>query len=105
MAKRFLFTDKKHSPQAVMSTVLGVIADSAIVYAVYSAYANGGVADSRLGNAGIMILLMATIGIILGYASKDHPDYFHFFSYVGIVLNLLALLSVSMILYAGAYGI
>ncbi|MCR5800417.1 MAG: DUF6142 family protein [Lachnospiraceae bacterium] len=105
MSRKFLFTDKKHSPQAVMSTVLGVIADTAIAYAIYVSYKGGGVADQRLGATGVIILVMATVGIILGYASKDHPDYFHLFSHIGIVLNLMALLGVSMILYAGAYGI
>lgn len=105
MAKKFIFTDKKHSPQAVMSTVLGLIADCSIVYAVYSTYSGGGIATERLGATGVMILLMAAVGLILGYASKNHPDYFHLFSYIGIVLNMLALLCVSLILYAGAYGI
>lgn len=104
MAKKFLFTDKKHSPKAIMSSVLGVISTSAIVYAIYSTYKNSGIATERLGGTGAMILLFSTIGILLGYLSKANPDEFHFFSYVGIVLNLLALLGVSMVLYAGAYG-
>ena len=105
MARKFIFTDKKHAPSAVMSTVMGLIADGSIAYAVYSTYRGGGVATERLGGVGAMILLMAVIGLILGYASKNHPDYFHLFSHIGIVLNILALLSVSLILYAGAYGI
>lgn len=105
MAKKFIFTDKKHSPQSVMSTVLGLIADGSIGYAVYSTYLGGGVATERLGASGTIILFMATVGLILGYASKNDPDKFHLFSYVGIVLNILAVLSVSFILYAGAYGI
>lgn len=104
MAKKILFTDKKHSPQAIMSTVLGLISTGAIGYAVYSTYLIGGIATERLGGTGAMILLFATVGIVLGYISKANPDEFHLFSYVGIVLNLLALLGVSMILYAGAYG-
>lgn len=105
MAKKFIFTDKKHSPQSVMSTVLGIIADSSIGYAVYSTYLGGGVATERLGATGAIILFMATVGLILGYATKNNPDVFHFFSHLGIVLNIIAILSVSFILYAGAYGI
>lgn len=88
-----------------MSSVLGLIADSAIGYAIYSTYKLGGVATQRLGTTGAIILFMATVGLILGYASKNNPDMFHLFSYVGIVLNILAILVVSLILYAGAYGI
>ena len=105
MGKRLLFTDKKHSKQAIMSAVLGVIAVAALIYAIYSTYKIGGIATERLGGTGMMILLFATVGLILGYISKSRPDEFHLFSYVGIVLNLAALLGVSFVLYAGAYGI
>ncbi len=105
MGKKYLFTDKKHSPQAIMSTVLGLISTGAIAYAVYSTYVIGGIATERLGATGAVILLFSTVGLILGYIAKANPDEFHLFSYVGIVLNLMALLGVSMVLYAGAYGI
>lgn len=105
MAKKFIFTDKKHSPQAVMSTVFGLIADGSIGYAVYSTYCLGGIATERLGATGAMILFMATVGLVLGYVSKNNPDVFHLFSHIGIVLNIVAILAVSFILYAGAYGI
>ena len=88
-----------------MSTVLGLISTVALGIAVYSTYKIGGIATERLGGTGMMILLFATVGLILGYISKARPDEFHLFSYVGIVLNLIALLGVSMVLYAGAYGI
>ncbi|MCR4748683.1 MAG: DUF6142 family protein [Lachnospiraceae bacterium] len=105
MGKKYLFTDKKHSPQAIMATVLGLISNIALGFAIYSTYKLGGVATDRLGSTGFMILLFSTVGLILGYVSKARVDEFHFFSYVGIVLNLIALLGVSMVLYAGAYGI
>ena len=105
MAKKYIFTDKNHSPQAIMSAVLGLIADVALGFAIYSTYKMGGIATERLGGPGAVILLFATIGLILGYVSKSRPDEFHLFSYIGIVLNLAAILGVSMVLYAGAYGV
>lgn len=104
MAK-YIFTDKKYSPNSIMSTALGLISDTALVYAVYSTYKNAGVATERLGSSGVIILLMSTIGVVLGVISKSEEDNFHLFAYIGLVLNILALLMVSMILYAGAYGI
>ena len=105
MGKRYLFTDKKHSPKAIMSTVLGVISASALGCAIYLTYSIGDIATERLGGTGVMILLFSTVGLILGYISKASPDEFHLFSYLGIVLNLATLLGVSMVLYAGAYGL
>lgn len=88
-----------------MSSVLGLISDGALAYAIYSTYKNAGVATERLGSSGAIILLMSTIGVVLGVVSKSEPDNFYLFSYIGIILNVLALLTVSMVLYAGAYGI
>ena len=105
MAGKYIFTDKKHSVQAVMSSVLGVIALASLIIAIYRTYKIGGIATERLGGTGVMILLFSTVGLILGYISKAKPDEFHLFSYIGIVLNIMALLGVSFVLYAGAYGV
>lgn len=104
MAK-YIFTDKKYSPKSIMSTVLGLISDGALAYAIYSTYKNAGIATQRLGSSGTIILLMSTIGVVLGVVSKSEQDNFYLFSYIGLILNVIALLMVSMILYAGAYGI
>ena len=53
----------------------------------------------------ILAETMHAVGLILGYISKAKPDEFHLFSYIGIVLNIMALLGVSFVLYAGAYGV
>lgn len=105
MAKKYLFTDKNHSPRAIMSTVLGVISAGGVAYAVYATFQNGGLATEQLGSTGAIILLMSTIGVVLGFLSKSEPDHFYLFSHVGIILNILVLLFVSLILYAGAYGV
>ena len=104
MAK-YLFTDKNYSPKSIMSAVMGLISCVSLGYSVYATFHNGGVATQRLGSSGAIILLMATVGVILGVVSKYEPDHFYLFSYIGIVLNVLALLCVSLILYAGAYGV
>ena len=88
-----------------MSTVLGIISASGAAYAVYATFKNGGMATEQLGSTGTIILLMSTVGVVLGFLSKSEPDHFYFFSHLGIILNILVLLFVSLILYAGAYGV
>ena len=81
--KGFIFTDKKHSNRAVMAAVLGAIS---------------------LASLGIMVFLSAlysTVGLILGLVTLQEKEYFRLFPVLGIVLNLLALLSVGLIIYAG----
>jgi len=103
--RKYIFTDKKHPPKAIMSSVMGLIANASIGYAIYASYKLKAEVTERLGATGVLIILMATVGLVLGYISKTEPNKFYLFSYIGIILNLFALLAVSMVLHAGAYGI
>lgn len=86
-----------------MAAVLGLIDTISVWYAVYATYMRGGEAPEQYGAACILIMIFAAAGIILGVMGKNEPDRFHLFAYVGIVLNILALIGISAILYAGAY--
>ena len=105
MARKYIFTDKKHTYNGLMSTSLGLIDVTTLILAIYYTYQNGGVALSRYAATTILVLVFAFVGIILGLIGKTESDKFHFFSYVGIVLNILALIIISGVLYAGAYMI
>ena len=103
--KNYKFTNRKHSPKAVMSAILGLISLVSLGLALFETYLAKGQAGMNMGMVGFFAACFAIIGLILGYLAKAEPDCFHFFIYVGMALNLLALIVVSMILYAGAYGI
>lgn len=105
MLRKYIFTNKNYSPKSIMSSILGTISLVALFYAVYFTYHNTGEALPRYGASVFLIMIFAFVGLILGIVSKAEPDRFYFFTYLGIVLNILALAGVSMILFAGAYGI
>ena len=52
-----------------------------------------------------MCLLFSLAGLILGVLAKLEEDKFYLFAWLGIVLNLLTLLGIAFILYAGVYGL
>lgn len=103
--KKYIFTNKKHSEKGILSTVLGVLSLASILLAVWLSFRNGGAADLKEGASCLLAMLYALAGVVLGALSRSEQDRFHLFSYVGIVLNLLALAAVSFVLYAGAYGL
>lgn len=105
MLRKYIFTNKNYSPKSIMSTILGAISIVSLIHAVYFTYTNEGNALPRYGASVFLIMIFAFTGVILGIVSKSEPDRFYFFSYLGIVLNILALAGISMILFAGAYGI
>ena len=103
--KGYKFTNKKHPQKGIMSSILGLIALVSLGVAVYQTYLVRGNAQTNMGVVGLMSTIFAGIGMVLGYLAKNESDIFTFFAYLGMFLNLLALGCISVILYAGAYGI
>ena len=101
----FMFTNKKHTEKGIMGSILGVISLATLGYSIAISYWNRGAVPIQYGAAVFLAMVFAFIGVILGVVSKSDKDCYYFFSYLGIVLNTLALATVSMILYAGAYRI
>lgn len=104
-SKRYKFTNKKHPEKGIMSTILGIISLVSVWVAIYQTFLAKGAAATNMGVVGLMITIFSVTGVILGYISKKEHDKFMFFPYLGMVLNVIALACVSVILYAGAYGI
>ena len=99
-----MFTSKQHTQKGIMSTILGIISLGTLAYAVVMSYLKAGDIPRQYGAAAMLVMIFAFIGIILGVVSKTERDKFYFFTYLGIVLNVLALAVISIILYAGAYA-
>ena len=88
-----------------MATILGMISLASLIYAIVMSYKNDGVVPTQYGAAALLVTIFALTGVVLGVISKAERDKYYIFSYLGIILNVLALVVVSAILYAGAYGI
>lgn len=106
MAKKnsYMFTNKEHTQKGIMSTILGVISLATLAYAVIMSYFRAGNIPRQYGAAAMLVMIFAFVGIVLGVISKTERDKFYLFTYLGIVLNVLALAVISVILYAGAYA-
>lgn len=105
MAKKkgYKFTNKTHSQKAVMSTVFGVLSGVSLIAVIYLTYLKGGAAPINYGIAGILILLFAIVGVVLGVMAAQEKEHFKLFVWLGLVLNFVVLAGMSGILYAGAY--
>lgn len=100
----YMFTSKQHTQKGIMATILGVISLVTLAYAIVMSYLKAGNVPRQYGAAVLLVMIFAFVGIMLGVVSKTERDKFYFFSYLGIVLNVLALIVISVILYAGAYS-
>ncbi len=104
-SKNYIFTNKTFSQKAIMSVILGIIGIASIIIAIVLTYSNGGLATLEYGGVVLLCMLYGFAGLILAILSKKEPDKYYFISYLGMVLNGIILVMVSMILYAGAYGL
>ena len=96
----FIFTNKSHTQKGIMATILGVISLVTLVYTVAMSYWSAGDVPEQYGAAVFLV-----VGTVLGAISRTERDKYYFFSYLGILLNVLALGGVSAVLYAGAYAV
>ena len=104
-SKKYIFTNKTFSQKAILSVILGIIGIVSIIVAIVFTYSNGGLATLEYGGVVLLSLLYGFAGLILAILSKKEPDKYYFISYLGMVLNSCIIAMVSMILYAGAYGL
>ena len=101
----FIFTNKSHTQKGIMATILGVISLVTLVYTVAMSYWSAGDVPEQYGAAVFLVMIFALVGTVLGAISRTERDKYYFFSYLGILLNVLALGGVSAVLYAGAYAV
>lgn len=97
----YIFTNKKHSQQAIMSVILGVISLGSMAACIYLSYLEGGVMHGGYGVAGVLAMLYSIAGLILGILPLQDKNNYRFFPIVGIVLNVLSLAGLSLLLYLG----
>ena len=85
-----------------MATILGVISLLALGFVVFRSYLSAGDVAVGYGFTGLLATVFSMVGLSLGMATIRDKDYYRLFPVLGILLNLAALGSISLILYAGA---
>lgn len=103
LKRNYIFTNKRYSEKSIMSAVLGVISLGALIAAVYYTFLAGGEAMVGYGVTALLAAIFSVVGLVLGILSKLEKDKFYLFSYIGIVTNALAVISIIYIIYVGNF--
>ncbi|MFI3201392.1 MAG: DUF6142 family protein [Eubacteriales bacterium] len=101
----YIFTNKVHPIQGVMSVILACIAIASIVMAIYITFSHRGEALNSSSVAVLFAMIIAIVGFVLAIIAQKKTDIFRLTAYLGVFLNGLALVGVGMIIYAGVYGL
>ena len=101
--KNYMFTNRRHSEKAIMSTVFGVLCTVSLVIVVVLSYSRGGDVPAGYGFTGLFAAILSLGGMLLGVLALREADRFKLFGWLGILLNGVSLGAVSGILYAASY--
>lgn len=100
MARRkYIYTNKKTSERAIMSTILGIISNVSLGIVIYMAYLDNGGTEHGYGVTAILAMIFSMIGLVLSVITVKDKDYYRFFPVMGIILNAIALGVVALILH------
>ena len=101
--KNYMFTNRRHSGKAIMSTVFGVLCIVSLLLVVVLSYSRGGDVPTGYGFTGLFAAILSMVGMLLGVLALREADRFKLFGWLGILLNGVSLGTVSGILYAASY--
>lgn len=88
MAKRsYKFTDKKHTRQGIVSSLLGIIAFVLLVAGLLISYHMFGAGGPYVGLMGFLSLIFSVMGFVLGARGFHEEEVYYFFSKIGVGLN------------------
>ena len=101
--KNYMFTNRRHSQKAIMSTVFGVLCIVSLIIVLGLSYGSGGDVPVGYGFTGVFATVLSIIGLLLGVTAVREADRFKLFGWLGILFNGVSLGMISGVLYIAAY--
>lgn len=99
----YIFTNKRHSDRAIMSTILGVISTLSLAAVIYLSSVQAGAIPGGYGITGFLVAAFSVTGLILGIVTAVEKDRYKLFPFLGILFNLIALAGIGLVVYVGMY--
>ena len=99
----YIFTNKRHSNRAIMSTILGIISSLSLAAVIYLSSVQAGAIPGGYGITGFLVAVFSVVGLILGIVTAVEKDRYKLFPCLGILFNVIALLGIGLVVYVGMY--
>lgn len=93
--KKYKFSDKNQTLGGTISTILGILSLSLLIYGIYLSFQAGGKAGAAIGSIGLCSAMSAVFGCVIGLISFKEQDKFYLLSKIGSML--CGILSVFML--------
>lgn len=97
--KNYKFSDKKQSPEGIISTVIALVVIVLFIAGISISFENKGEGNIIVGILGFLAFIISLVGFFVGLHSFKKEDVFYHFSYIGLIANaLLCLIMIVTIL-------
>lgn len=83
---KYKFSDKNQSLGGTISFIMGLLSLASLIYGVYLAFRAQGEAGLKVGSLGLLSLMMAIIGTVIGLLSFKEDNKFYTFSKIGSMM-------------------
>lgn len=96
---KYKFSNKSQTLGGTISTLMGIASIVSLVYGVSIAFHAAGNAGLEVGSFGLLSLMLAVIGLIIGLLSFKEADKFYALSKVGsLICGTLTVLMIAVFL-------
>ena len=99
--RKIKFTDKKHSRNGILSTILGAVSAGLLFCLLAAAYLTSGQAGKAVAVLGLLAFFVACAGAWYGVLGRREEDSYRLFPDLGIGINGLLLVGFVMIYIMG----
>ena len=99
----YKFVANQHNEKGMAALLLGIISLIAFFVLIIVSFTNSGQADIRIGTIGMVSMVFALVGFVLGLISFGKKDRNYFFSKLGTLFSFFVLLLWVIIFVIGSY--
>lgn len=97
--KKYKFSNKNQSLGGTLSTAMGILSLSLILYCVFISYKAEGKGGIIIGSLALFSMMLAIFGCVIGLISFKEDDKFYFLSKFGSILcGVIAVFMIAVLL-------
>ena len=103
--KRYIFTSNRHSKTGMMALMFGMMSLISFFLAVFFSIRNADEMVERMGGVGLLAMIFAFAGLVLGLMALSESDVFRILPRTGFAISVISLLLWSGVIFVGIFGI